>query len=278
LNLNQNNETYNEFFLRNGYIDSFVDFFYISSRKIPDLKSKYERDYNIKLDSQSSRGLSDPVEHAHLRDIKDHLLQAEKALRKNHVVEAIKSYNALMDFILHKSDILVAIYIVQKYINLSKKYELHKLLIEALIDMGNRFENEEFPKEDSIISMNLKEEAKRLYNTHFSGEENRDFKMEEKIYDSLNVFYRELAQKVQDQNNFPKSVEYLNKQLENLKQLGSLAKLKQDDQKENEYLTAQINSYLKIAEMNFKMKYYDSTLEDLEIMQELLTHAENNVF
>ncbi len=263
--------------LRNGYIDSFVDFFYISSRKIPDLKSKYEKEVNIKLESQSSRGLCKSIENVHLREIKEFLIKAEKALRKNQVVEAIQSYNALMNFILHKSDILVAIYLVQKYINLSKKYELHKLLIEALIDMGNRFEHEELPKEDNIISMNFKEEAKRLYNTHFSNEEKRDYKMEEKIYDSLNVFYRELAQKVQDQNNFPKSVEYLNKQLENLKHLRSLANLKQDDQKENEYLTAQINSYLKIAEMNFKMKYYDSTLECLEIMQELLTHAENNV-
>ncbi len=276
LNLNQNKETNCEYFLRNGYIESFVDYFYISSRKTPNLRSKYERDYNIILESQSSRSLSKNFEPVYLRDIKEHLLKAENSLRQNNIEAAINSYKALM-YIIRCLDILGPIYFVQKYINLAKKHDIHKLVIDSFIDMGYRFEHEELPKEDGIISMNFKEEAKRLYHLYYSNEESKDQELEKRIYDSLDVLYKDLAQKAEDQNNFPKAVEYLNKRLENLKPLKNIAKLNNEDSKENEHLTAQIESYQKIADMNFKMKDYDHTLECIEILQELLPHIQNNV-
>jgi len=121
--------------------------------------------------------------------------------------------------------------------------------------------------------MSFKEEAKKLYK-HLSERQNlrddqKDFELEKKIYTSLIDLYKDLSIKAENQNNFDKAIEYLNKQLENLKMLPQMSSEKDKDRY---YLEQQIEVYLKIANLNYKMKYYDATLECLEILKPLLSN------
>jgi tetratricopeptide (TPR) repeat protein len=127
--------------------------------------------------------------------------------------------------------------------------------------MGLRFTNTG-SKEDYMLSMSLMEEAKKLYK-HLN---EKDYELEKRVYVSLIDLYRDLSVQAENQNSFDKSIEYLNKQLENLKNLTEFVSFINENDKEKEYEEEQIKVYLKIANLNFKMKYYDSTLECLELL------------
>jgi tRNA nucleotidyltransferase/poly(A) polymerase len=268
-------ETLAESLIREGYIDSFVDFFYIASRKTPDIKSKYEKEHNIIIESHQDRQLAHSYDMPYLKGIKNYLVEAENCLRSGSIVKAINFYKELVTYIQYTQDIPGPMYFVQKCINLSKRYDLIKQLIDALIEMGNRFDNT-FVPEDLILSMSFKEEAKKLYK-HLSERQNlrddqKDFELEKKIYTSLIDLYKDLSIKAENQNNFDKAIEYLNKQLENLKMLPQMSSQSNEKDKERYYLEQQIEVYLKIANLNYKMRYYDATLECLEILKPLLSN------
>lgn len=198
-----------------------------------------------------------------LKKIKDVLNQAEEYLREGSVNYAIEEYRKLVHMTQYTEDKLSPIYFIQKCINLAKRYNLVKQLITALIDMGSRFEDS---SEDLLLSMSFKEEAKNLFK-HLN---EKDYQLEASIYDSLIQIYKVLSNQTENQNSFDKAIEYLNKQLENLQNLTKVVPLLKDDKyKQKECIDQQIEVYLKIANLNFKMKYYDSTLECLEILEPL---------
>lgn len=251
-----------------GYIDSFVDYFYLASRKTPDIKSKYEREHQINIESVQVRTLSHNYEIKSLKAVQDLLKQAEEFLRYGSINQAIEKYTEIRHKIFYYGDILGSIYFNQKCINLAKRYNLIKQLIRALIAMGNCFDNT-INVEDSILSMSFKEEAKKLFK-HLN---DKDFQLESAIYDSLIQLYKELANQQENQNNYEKSIEYLNKQLENLKNIIAIVpNMKAEKEKEKEYFEQQIEVYLKIANLNFKLKNYEDTLDCLSILKPLINN------
>ncbi len=267
-------ESLAESLIKEGHIDSFVDFFYISSRKTPDIKSKYEKEHNIIIETHQERTLAHNYELTYLKGIKNNLVEAENALRDGNIIKAINHYKELVTYIQYTQDIPGPMYFVQKCINLSKRYDLIKQLIDALIEMGNRFDNTFIP-EDLILSMSFKEEAKKLYK-HLSErqslrDDQKDYDLEKKIYTSLIDLYKDLSIKAENQNNFDKAIEYLNKQLENLQMLPQITSHTNEKDKEKYYIEQQIEVYLKIANLNFKMRYYDATLECLGILKPLIS-------
>lgn len=267
-------ESLAESLIKEGYIDSFIDFFYIASRKTPDIKSKYEKEHNIIIENHKEQTLAHQYDLTHLKNIRNHLLEGERLLREGNVIKSINTYKDLVTYIQYTQDIPGPMYFVQKCINLSKRFDLIKQLIDALIEMGNRFDNTLIP-EDLILSMSFKEEAKKLYKHMIekSSEMVKDFELEKKIYISLIDLYKDLSNKAENQNNFDKAIEYLNKQLENLKCLPLVLHHTGDKDKEKEYIEQQIEVYLKIANLNFKMKYYEATLESLEVLKPLLSNS-----
>ena len=260
-------ESLAESLLKEGYIESFVDYFYIASRKTPDIKSKYEKEHNIIIESlhNKHRELSHQYELSYLKKTKEFLVDAEDAMRSGNIIKTITYFKDLVKYLQYTRDILGPIYFAQKSINLAKRYNLLKQLIDALIEMGYRFDNT-FVKEDLMLSMSFKEEAKKLYK-HLNQE---DYDLEKKIFISLIQLYKELSNQAENQNNFDKAIEYLNKQMENLKNLTEIIPHINEKDKEKEYLEQQIEVYLKIANLNFKMKYYDATLDCLEILKPLI--------
>jgi hypothetical protein len=87
--------------------------------------------------------------------------------------------------------------------------------------------------------------------------------------------YKELSNQQENQNQYEKAIEFLNKQLENLKNLSDIVPYlnKEGREKEKEYLEQQIEVYLKIANLNFKLKYYDATLDCLQILKPLISNS-----
>lgn len=105
------------------------------------------------------------------------------------------------------------------------------------------------------------------------------------IYESLVNLYKELAGQQENSNQYEKAIEYLEKQLENLTNLNSMiSRVKNEESVENkkkkeENLENRIEVYLKIANLNFKLKFYSSTLECLSVLNNLIKESQdsNNV-
>ncbi len=105
-------------------------------------------------------------------------IMAEDHLRNNQVEKAIDIYMEDVKKILFYNkddeknkqnssgdtpqDILGSVYIIQKSINLSKRYQLLNKLINALNKMGICFGFNSKSSEDNILSMGFMEEAKNL--------------------------------------------------------------------------------------------------------------------
>lgn len=85
--------------------------------------------------------------------------------------------------------------------------------------------------------------------------------------------YKELANQQENSNNYEKSIDYLEKQLENLNNLSNKV---QSQKLKDENLENQIEVYLKIANLNFKLKYYSATLDNLKILNELIKESSDN--
>ena len=96
------------------------------------------------------------------------------------------------------------------------------------------------------------------------------------IYESLVNLYKELANQQENSNNYEKAIEYLENQLENLNNLSH--KIQTQKQKEDN-LENQIEVFLKIAYLNFKLKAYTSTLDNLNTLNTLIKDSadSNNV-
>ncbi len=251
--------------LKNGYIESYVDYFYLVSRKTPDIKKmKYEKDQIRDESDEMPLELSYQYEPAHLKTIRELLYNAEEHLREggtSHINSAIEEYRKL-GYSTQYKDNLGAIYFIQKCINLAKRYEMITQIIKALIEMGTRFDN----SDDLLLSMSFKEEAKNLFR-HLK---EKNHPLEAYIYNSLILLYKDLSSKAENQNDQAGAISYLNSQLENLKNLIEIIpNLKDDKYKEAEYMEQINDVYLKIANMHFKMKLYDDTIENLKNLDKL---------
>lgn len=245
--------------LKNGYIDSYVDYFYIASRKTPDLKSKYERDHDISVEGIAARSLTAHYEIKMLNSIHLLLRNAEENLLKGSISKAIEMYMDVKDktFYNQDRDFYGSIYFVEKCINLAKNYNQIELLIKAFIAMGNCFDNIESEK-GSLLSMNFKEQAKKL----FKELKRNDHELEASIYDSLIHLYKELATQCKNQNNYSKAIGYLHNQLDNISNLIEIIPfLKKRDEKESQ--EQKIEIYLEMANLNYGMEDYPATLETL---------------
>jgi hypothetical protein len=261
--------------LKDGFIDSYVDLFYLVSRKTPDLKSKYQEDH--KIENTEVRTLSYKYPLKDLVDLKRLLIKSEQSLRdglinkenKNirdyNISLAIETYNDIANLVFH-SDLYASIYFVQKGIVLSVRYDLSKHIIQTLILMGKRFDNT-YNSNDYEISKKFKEDAFKL----FQKMEIKDPVMESSIYENLINIYNEISIKKEYQSNFEDSIACLKNQSMNiLKLLNIIKEHLHDDKKEKYYLEQQIVVNLKIANLNFKLKNYSGTLECLQHLDNLI--------
>jgi tetratricopeptide (TPR) repeat protein len=157
---------------------------------------------------------------------------------------------------------------------MAKKYFIIKALIKSFIDMGHYFDNIKRDIEDEKLSMDLKEKAKHFYQKYVT---QKDYLLEFSIYDSLIQVYSYLATQEEKLKNYEKSIEYLYKQLDNLKDLATVAKhLKDFKDKGNEYENQGNEIYLKIANLNFKLQNYERTLHCLEEIRSVIEGNDPN--
>ena len=149
--------------IKEGYINSFVDFFYLGWQKTPNMKSKYiSGEDEEQIEDQKQEGEEKDEEKAEedeniprheydlntLQKYSDILVDAENIMREALILDhkdlnekAINSYNLISHETVHDQGIPIeAIYFNQKCINLATMYNLVKPLINSLIDMGGCFE------------------------------------------------------------------------------------------------------------------------------------------
>jgi len=175
----EDKNSYSKKLLEAGYIDSFIDYFYLANQKTPDIISKYKRENNFYVDPEVT-GIRH-IEHSmhNLKQCYLYFITAEDHLRINEVEKAIDIYMEDVRKVLFYNkddekakqnnssgetpqDILGSVYIIQKSINLSKRYQLLNKLINALNKMGICFGFNSKSSEDNILSMGFMEEAKNL--------------------------------------------------------------------------------------------------------------------
>jgi tetratricopeptide (TPR) repeat protein len=263
--------------LENGYVDSFIDYFYIANAKTPNIKEKYEKDFNIPISTTRkidyyNYGLED------LRLLKEKLANAEELLRRGQVSQAVEYYYSIRQKIFHKDNI-GSIYFNQKCIYLSNRYKLTKHLIKYFISMGTLFSNTQ-NTDDFLLSLFFKEEAKKLFK--LLGE--KDDALEIEILESLVILYKELVTQNECQENFQKTMEYLRKQLDNLESLiGIMSKHKDKSEKEREHYDSLFSVFLKIAQLYYKQGSYEDVLDTLATLMQKIEQIPsdrdiNNVF
>jgi len=181
----EDKNSYSKKLLEAGYIESYIDYFYLANQKTPDIISKYKRENNFHVDPEDT-GIRH-IEHGMdtLKRCYANFIRAEDYLRNNEVEKAIDIYmidvyqrtlfwnkddekakgnsNSIGD----AHDILSSVFIIQKSINLSKRYQLLNKLIDALNKMGVCFKTNGKSSEDHILSMGFMEEAKNLVRLFF---------------------------------------------------------------------------------------------------------------
>jgi tetratricopeptide (TPR) repeat protein len=175
--------------------------------------------------------------------------------------QAVESYYGIRQKIFHKDNI-GSIYFNEKCIYLSNRYKLTKHLIKYFISMGTLFSNTQ-NQDDFLLSLFFKEEAKKLFK-HL-GE--KDDALEVEILESLVILYKELVTQNECQENFPKTMEYLRKQLENLESLITiLSRMKDKVDREKEHYDSLFFVFLKIAQLHYKQGNYEEVLENLKTL------------
>ena len=148
--------------IKNGYIDSYIDFFYLGWGKTPNLKQSYsDRNKEEKIENENEEDQKEEEEeideieidqniprHEYniqtLQVFYEKLTTAENALRDaekekdNELYKsAIEQYNSIRNDTIHdQGEPLEAIYFNQKCIDISKKYNLIEFQITSLIMMG----------------------------------------------------------------------------------------------------------------------------------------------
>ena len=272
--------------IKNGYIDSYIDFFYLGWGKTPNLKQSYsDRNKEEKIENENEEDQKEEEEeideieidqniprHEYniqtLQVFYEKLTTGENALRDaekekdNELYKsAIEQYNSIRNDTIHdQGEPLEAIYFNQKCIDISKKYNLIEFQITSLIMMGGCFDKMSNPN-DMNISKSLKEEARDIFTQNLSGQ---NYTLEASIYKALIELYNEIANQQEQMKNYTKAIDLLYKLLEVLDCLNSISdNLKEGGmgQKENE--DKKTETYLKISNLYYRINDYEHTIETL---------------
>ena len=288
-----NKEDFAKELIKNGYIDSFVDFFYLGWGKTPNLKIKYsnqneeeEGEEDVKEDEQEIMNNEIIPRHEYnigtLNVFFEKLIRAENASRDaemdndmNKFKEAIEQYNSIRNDTIHDQGVpLEAIYFNQKCIDISKKYNLIESLIQSLIFMGGCFDKMSNPI-DMNISKGLKEKAKEIFLQNLAG---KNYVLESTIYKSLIELYNELANQQEQMKNYKKAIDLLYKLLEILEALKEISpNLKEGGLTDKENEDKKTESYLKISNLYYRMKDYDNVIETLGKIPNIKSESESNL-
>ncbi len=272
--------------IKNGYIDSYIDFFYLGWGKTPNLKQSYsDRNKEEKIENENEEDQKEEEEeideveidqniprHEYniqtLQVFYEKLTTGENALRDaekdkdNELYKsAIEQYNSIRNDTIHdQGEPLEAIYFNQKCIDISKKYNLIEFQITSLIMMGGCFDKMSNPN-DMNISKSLKEEARDIFTQNLSGQ---NYTLEASIYKALIELYNEIANQQEQMKNYTKAIDLLYKLLEVLDCLNAISdNLKEGGmgQKENE--DKKTETYLKISNLYYRINDYEHTIETL---------------
>ena len=288
-----NKEDFAKELIKNGYIDSFVDFFYLGWGKTPNLKIKYsnqneeeEGEEDVKEEEQEIMNNEIIPRHEYnigtLNVFFEKLIRAENASRDaemdndmNKFKEAIEQYNSIRNDTIHDQGVpLEAIYFNQKCIDISKKYNLIESLIQSLIFMGGCFDKMSNPV-DMNISKGLKEKAKEIFLQNLAG---KNYVLESTIYKSLIELYNELANQQEQMKNYKKAIDLLYKLLEILEALKEISpNLKEGGLTDKENEDKKTESYLKISNLYYRMKDYDNVIETLGKIPNIKSESESNL-
>ena len=273
--------------IENGYIDSYIDFFYLGWKKTPNIKKKYTEKKN-ENDDEEEQKLDENYEDENIEEdinIPRHdysfdnlegfyykLKEAEDALRKSELEqdrkydeEAIEKYNTIRNETLYQGIPLEAIYFNQKCIDIAKKNNHTESLVQSLIYMGDCFDKTNLPS-DMNISKNLKEEAKNIYKEKLDG---KNYALESSIYKALKDLYNELANQQEQSKNYKKAIELLNKLLEVLDTAKTISGKVKNCLTEKEIEDKKTEAYLKIANIYYIIKDYDNTLATLDLIPDI---------
>ena len=273
--------------IKNGYIDSYIDFFYLGWGKTPNLKktySKINKETNNENENEEDQKEEEEEEideleidqsiprHEYniqtLNAFYEKLTTAENALRdaemeKNNEIykQAIEQYNSIRNDTIHdQGEPLEAIYFNQKCIDISKKYNLIEFQITSLIMMGGCFDKMSNPN-DMNISKSLKEEAREIFSKNLSGQ---NYTLEASIYKALIELYNEIANQQEQMKNYSKAIELLYDLLEVLECLNGISShLKEGGMGEKENEDKKTETYLKISNLYYRIHDYDHTIETL---------------
>ena len=273
--------------IENGYIDSYIDFFYLGWKKTPNIKKNYS-EKNTEEDEEEQKEEENPEENLDQEDlnIPRHdfnlnnlenfyykLKEAEDALRKAELEGdskydeiAIDKYNTIRNDTLYQGVPLEAIYFNKKCIDIAKKSGYTEGLIKSLIYMGDCFDKTNLPS-DMNISKRLKEEAKDIFKEKLDGQ---NYPLEMSIYKALKDLYSELATQQEQSKNYKKAIELLNKLLEVLETakniLNKLSEKNKIGFNGKDIEDRKTEAYLKIANIYFTIKDYDNTIATLDLV------------
>ena len=271
--------------IENGYIDSYIDFFYLGWKKTPNIKKIYteknqeeeEEEPKEEENAEENQLQEDqliPRSDFNLNNLENFyykLKEAEDYLRKTELegdpkydIEAIDKYNIIRNDTLHQGVPLESIYFNKKCIDIAKKNGHTESLIKSLIYMGDCFDKSNLPS-DMNISKRLKEEAKDIYKQKLDG---KNYPLEMSIYKALKDLYSELAIQQEQSKNYKKAIELLNKLLEVLDTAKNILNKISEKNKvgfnEKDIEDRKTEAYLKIANIYFIMKDYDNTIATLD--------------
>ena len=273
--------------IENGYIDSYIDFFYLGWKKTPNIKKDYsgkfeedeeeeqKEEENIEED-QNQEDMNIPRHDFNLNNLENFyykLKEAEDALRRaefegdpKYDEVAIDKYNIIRNDTLYQGIPLEAIYFNKKCIDIAKKNGHTESLIKSLIYMGDCFDKTNLPS-DMNISKRLKEEAKDIFKDKLDG---KNYQLEMNIYKALKDLYSELATQQEQSKNYKKAIELLNRLLEVLETAKSILNKISEKNKvgfnEKDIEDRKTEAYLKIANIYYIMKDYDNTIATLDLV------------
>ena len=268
--------------IENGYIDSYIDFFYLGWKKTPNIKNIYteknqeeeEEEPKEEENAEENQLQEDqliPRNDFNLNNLENFyykLKEAEDYLRKTELegdskydIEAIDKYNIIRNDTLHQGVPLESIYFNKKCIDIAKKNGHTESLIKSLIYMGDCFDKSNLPS-DMNISKRLKEEAKDIYKQKLDGQ---NYPLEMSIYKAL----KDLSK------NYKKAIELLNKLLEVLDTAKNILNKINEKNKvgftEKEIEDMKTEAYLKIANIYYIIKDYDNTIATLDLIPNIKT-------
>lgn len=257
--------------LEQGLINSFIDFFYIYKRKIPDISNTIRKNFSSESTSQKLSG-----DHSNnLSSLKVKLVLAErKYMRKKNYPIVINKYLDIRTQILQLGDSISSIYFNQKAIQISSNRYQTDYLIKSLLLMGDCFQN----PEDSDIRIFFKEIEAYEHTFQKYGFRNSKMNLEKYLYNSLDKLFQELALQQEQQNRFEEAIGHLQKQLIYLNKLFDISKNDYDNST-RETEKKQIFIYLKVADLYFKQGNYNDAEDCLSIAQKMINSIsdDNNV-